>query len=68
MMDVGVVVYPGVQQAAVLGLTDLFEMANRQAILRRDDGGPMLRAGSKAHRRWCEGAGSPRACRHDGGF
>jgi len=42
-MEVGVVVYPGVQHAAVLGLTDLFEMANRQAISRRDDGGPMLR-------------------------
>lgn len=42
-MEVGIVVYPGVQHAAVLGLTDLFEMANRLAVSRRGEAGSVLR-------------------------
>lgn len=42
-MEVGIVVYPGVQQAAVLGLTDLFAVANRVAVSRQDGGGSLLR-------------------------
>ncbi|TIM78232.1 MAG: GlxA family transcriptional regulator, partial [Mesorhizobium sp.] len=36
-VEIGLVVYPGVQQAAVLGLTDLFQLANRLAADRSPD-------------------------------
>ncbi|TJV24680.1 MAG: GlxA family transcriptional regulator, partial [Mesorhizobium sp.] len=36
-VEIGLVVYPGVQQAAVLGLTDLFQLANRLAADRLPD-------------------------------
>lgn len=35
-IEIGLVLYPGVQQAAVLGLTDLFNMANRIAASYQD--------------------------------
>jgi transcriptional regulator GlxA family with amidase domain len=41
-VEVGLVVYPGVQEAAVLGLTDLFQLANRLAAKRPLDA-PRLR-------------------------
>ncbi|TIW50659.1 MAG: GlxA family transcriptional regulator, partial [Mesorhizobium sp.] len=36
-VEIGLVVYPGVQEAAVLGLTDLFQLANRLASERSPD-------------------------------
>ncbi|AZN99134.1 GlxA family transcriptional regulator [Mesorhizobium sp. M9A.F.Ca.ET.002.03.1.2] len=36
-VEIGLVVYPGVQEAAVLGLTDLFQLANRLAAERSPD-------------------------------
>lgn len=41
--EIGLVVYPGVQQASVLGLTDLFGVANRIAAAYREKPGPDLR-------------------------
>jgi len=41
--EIGVVVYPGVQLAAVHGLTDLFAIADRLAAARRGDQRPALR-------------------------
>jgi transcriptional regulator GlxA family with amidase domain len=41
--EIGIVVYPGVQLAAVHGLTDLFEIANRLERTHRDNGMPPLR-------------------------
>ncbi|MER8613383.1 DJ-1/PfpI family protein [Mesorhizobium sp. M1216] len=34
LIEIGLVLYPGVQEAAVLGLTDLFMLANRLAVER----------------------------------
>ncbi|MER9417276.1 GlxA family transcriptional regulator [Mesorhizobium sp. M0306] len=34
LVEIGLVLYPGVQEAAVLGLTDLFMLANRLAVER----------------------------------
>lgn len=42
-IEIGLVVYPGAQQAAVLGLTDLFGVANRIAASYREQDGPLLR-------------------------
>lgn len=43
--EIGIVLYPGAQMAAVLGLTDLFAVADRQAReKRRDQNTPLLRA------------------------
>ncbi|TIQ15879.1 MAG: GlxA family transcriptional regulator, partial [Mesorhizobium sp.] len=36
-IEIGLVVYPGVQEAAVLGITDLFLLANRLAEARALD-------------------------------
>ncbi|TIT47244.1 MAG: GlxA family transcriptional regulator, partial [Mesorhizobium sp.] len=36
-VEIGLVLYPGVQEAAVLGLTDLFQLANRLAAERSPD-------------------------------
>lgn len=44
-IDIGLVLYPGAQQAAVLGLTDLLAMANRFA----PPEGPRLRVGHWQH-------------------
>ncbi len=43
MIEFGLVLYPGVQMAAVLGLTDLFVMANRMAVRRGQTPGMELR-------------------------
>ncbi|MGQ7247016.1 GlxA family transcriptional regulator [Halomonas sp. V046] len=43
MIEIGVVLYPGAQQAAVLGLTDLFRVANRMASSRLRQSEPPLR-------------------------
>lgn len=37
LIEIGLVLYPGVQEAAVLGLTDLFMLANRLAVERSPD-------------------------------
>lgn len=41
--EIGLVLYPGAQQAAVLGLTDLFGVANRMASSRLQTSEPPLR-------------------------
>jgi transcriptional regulator GlxA family with amidase domain len=41
--EIGLVLYPGVQLAAVHGLTDLFGIADRLSSARRTDGQPALR-------------------------
>jgi transcriptional regulator GlxA family with amidase domain len=41
--EIGIVLYPGVQMAAVHGLTDLFCIANQFAAEAQPDGGPTLR-------------------------
>lgn len=41
--EIGLVLYPGAQQAAVLGLTDLFRVANRMASSRLQQSEPPLR-------------------------
>ena len=43
MIEIGLVMYPGAQLAAVLGLTDLFGVANRIAVERQKTGLPALR-------------------------
>lgn len=43
MIEIGLVLYPGTQQAAVLGLTDLFRVANRMASSRLQQSEPPLR-------------------------
>jgi transcriptional regulator GlxA family with amidase domain len=40
MIEIGLVLYPGAQQAAVLGLTDLFLVANRMASLHMQQSEP----------------------------
>jgi len=43
-IEIGIVLFPGAQMAAVLGLTDLFGVADRLARGKRQDGGaPLLR-------------------------
>lgn len=42
-IEIGLVLYPGVQQAAVLGLTDLFSVANRMASSHLQQSEPPLR-------------------------
>lgn len=42
-IEIGLVLYPGVQQASVLGLTDLFGFANRIAASYEQQPGPPLR-------------------------
>lgn len=42
-IQIGIVLYPGVQMASVLGLTDLFEMANRVALSDISRAVPLLR-------------------------
>ncbi len=42
-IEIGLVLYPGAQQAAVLGLTDLFRVANRMASSRLRQSEPPLR-------------------------
>ena len=42
-IEIGLVLYPGAQQAAVLGLTDLFCVANRMASSRLQQSEPPLR-------------------------
>lgn len=44
-LEIGLVLYPGVQMAAVLGLTDLFALARRHAAQRPDTPAPTLRVG-----------------------
>ncbi|EJL49163.1 transcriptional regulator containing an amidase domain and an AraC-type DNA-binding HTH domain [Rhizobium sp. CF122] len=41
--EIGILLYPNVQLAAVYGLTDLFYLANRFAAVRQPSGGPALR-------------------------
>ncbi|KWV46337.1 AraC family transcriptional regulator [Rhizobium altiplani] len=41
--EIGILLYPNVQLAAVHGLTDLFHLANRFATARQPSGGPALR-------------------------
>ena len=43
MIEIGLVVYPGAQQAAVLGLTDLFMVANRFVATHRETPEPASR-------------------------
>ena len=43
MIEIGLVIYPGAQLAAVLGLTDLFGVANRIAVSHQKAGAPVLR-------------------------
>lgn len=65
-MEIGLVVYPGAQQAAVLGLTDLFGVANRITVSYQDRPGLPLRvshwqldaAGSAPVRVFDNGAGT----------
>ncbi|GGE30477.1 AraC family transcriptional regulator [Halopseudomonas oceani] len=42
-VEIGLVLYPGAQQAAVLGLTDLFAVANREALSHLPHAEPPLR-------------------------
>lgn len=42
-IEIGLVLYPGVQSAAVLGLTDLFSVANRTALKQGGNHAPRLR-------------------------
>jgi len=42
-VEIGLVLYPGAQQAAVLGLTDLFTVANREALSHLQQSEPPLR-------------------------
>ncbi|MDP9807547.1 transcriptional regulator GlxA family with amidase domain [Rhizobium tibeticum] len=41
--EIGILLYPNVQLAAVYGLTDLFNLANRFATARQSSGSPALR-------------------------
>ncbi|AHG62523.1 GlxA family transcriptional regulator [Advenella mimigardefordensis] len=43
MIEIGLVIYPGAQLAAVLGLTDLFGVANRIAVSCRKTDAPAVR-------------------------
>ncbi|PLC50868.1 AraC family transcriptional regulator [Pollutimonas subterranea] len=43
MIGIGLVIYPGAQQAAVLGLTDLFGVANRIVVSHQKERVPALR-------------------------
>lgn len=43
MIEIGLVIYPGAQLAAVLGLTDLFGVANRIAVSHQKAEAPVLR-------------------------
>src|SRR3546814_14941414 len=43
MIGIGLVIYPGAQQAAVLGLTDLFGVANRIVASHQKERVPALR-------------------------
>jgi transcriptional regulator GlxA family with amidase domain len=43
VIEIGLVLYPGAQQAAVLGLTDLFRVANRMTLSRLQQSEPPLR-------------------------
>ncbi|MFM9272135.1 DJ-1/PfpI family protein [Halomonas elongata] len=43
VIEIGLVLYPGAQQAAVLGLTDLFRVANHMASSRLQQSEPPLR-------------------------
>ncbi|PLC50577.1 AraC family transcriptional regulator [Pollutimonas subterranea] len=43
MVGIGLVIYPGAQQAAVLGLTDLFGVANQIVASRQKEQAPALR-------------------------
>jgi transcriptional regulator GlxA family with amidase domain len=42
-VEIGLVLYPGAQLAAVLGMSDLFDFASRTAARRVGQGGPTLR-------------------------
>lgn len=53
--EIGLVLYPGAQQAAVLGMSDLFDFASRHAAQRVGHTGPALRV---SH--WqAQGSGAP---------
>ena len=41
--EIGIVLYPGVQTACVCGLTDLFGIATKNALIHRPDSRPPLR-------------------------
>lgn len=56
MTEIGVVIYPGAQQAAVLGLTDLLRVADRIARSHAKTGEPALRV---THWRQAGDAGAP---------
>ncbi|WMC11660.1 GlxA family transcriptional regulator [Oceanimonas pelagia] len=43
LIEIGIIRYSGAQQSAVLGLTDLFDMANRIAVSRGQNNTPILR-------------------------
>lgn len=59
-VEIGILVYPGAQLAAVHGLTDLFAVANRLAADLGAQRGPLLRV---TH--WCEAEGRPLAVTFD---
>ncbi|MFZ1428247.1 MAG: GlxA family transcriptional regulator [Geminicoccaceae bacterium] len=59
-VDIGILLYPGVQLAAVHGLTDLFGVATRLAAAHAGDAQPALRV-----RHWAEADGGAIACVHD---
>lgn len=43
MIEVGLVIYPGAQQAAIFGLTDLFGVANQIAVAHQQAQMPAVR-------------------------
>ena len=43
MIEIGLVIYPGAQQAAIFGLTDLFAVANQSAMAYQQVREPVLR-------------------------
>lgn len=43
MLEIGLVIYPGAQQAAIFGLTDLFAVANHSAVAHQQTREPVLR-------------------------
>ncbi|WP_434737393.1 hypothetical protein [Halopseudomonas bauzanensis] len=43
MLEIGLVIYPGAQQAAIFGLTDLFAVANQSAVAHQQTREPVLR-------------------------
>lgn len=47
--EIGILVYPGAQQAAILGLTDLLLVANRMAAAKQPDTPPRLRVSHWEH-------------------